>query len=105
MRMKTKFLICTLLILNIITFSSCGGGRKGQDKVSAVSSLPAAPYDIFESHSPSEEWQNTIVYITNTGMKCHQGYCRYLNQSKISVSFNELDLNKYSPCSVCNPPE
>jgi micrococcal nuclease len=48
--------------------------------------------------------QEVIVYITNTGAKYHQGWCRYLKKSKISISLENAKARGYDPCSVCNPP-
>lgn len=52
---------------------------------------------------PQTDNQCVTVYITRTGTKYHRDGCRYLSSSKIPVDLNELDLEKYSPCSVCKP--
>ncbi|MFC1489813.1 DNA/RNA non-specific endonuclease [Candidatus Latescibacterota bacterium] len=53
----------------------------------------------------SEDDQSTItVYVTNTGSKYHLSGCRYLSQSKISISLSNAKAQGYTPCSVCNPP-
>lgn len=44
------------------------------------------------------------VYITKTGTKYHVSSCRYLRESKISVSLSEARDRGYGPCSVCKPP-
>ena len=44
------------------------------------------------------------VYITRTGSKYHQGWCRYLSRSKIPISLSQAKAEGYEPCSVCNPP-
>jgi len=44
------------------------------------------------------------VYITKTGTKYHVSGCRYLSQSKISISLSEANDRGYTPCSVCKPP-
>jgi len=44
------------------------------------------------------------VYTTNTGHKYHNGYCRYLKQSKIAISLDEAKRRGLTACSVCNPP-
>lgn len=46
----------------------------------------------------------STVYVTKTGKKYHTATCKYLSQSKISISLQDAKL-KYTPCSVCNPPE
>jgi micrococcal nuclease len=44
------------------------------------------------------------VYVTRTGAKYHRGSCRYLSKSKIPISLEEAKT-RYSPCSVCSPPQ
>lgn len=46
--------------------------------------------------------KETTVYVTKTGSKYHKGSCRYLRQSKISISLSEAK-KYYDPCSVCKP--
>lgn len=43
-----------------------------------------------------------IVYVTKTGQKYHRAGCRHL-KSSIPMALGEAE-QKYSPCSVCNPP-
>lgn len=43
------------------------------------------------------------VYITRTGEKYHSSGCRYLRQSKISISKSEAQRQGYTPCKVCKP--
>jgi hypothetical protein len=47
--------------------------------------------------------KETTVYITKTGAKYHTSSCRYLSQSKISISKKEAISNGYSACKVCKP--
>jgi len=62
------------------------------------------PFESKETSSTQTEYnQNITVYITKTGVKYHRENCRYLNQSKISVSLDKLNTHTYSACSVCNP--
>lgn len=53
----------------------------------------------------AENLQGETVYITNTGTKYHRDGCRFLSKSKIAVLLEKIDVEKYAPCSVCNPPE
>lgn len=53
----------------------------------------------------AEDQQGETVYITNTGTKYHRDGCRFLSKSKIAVLLEQIDMEKYAPCSVCNPPE
>lgn len=43
------------------------------------------------------------VYITSTGDKYHQGYCRYLGKSSIAVSVSDAIAKGFKPCSDCSP--
>lgn len=47
----------------------------------------------------------TTVYITKTGEKYHADGCRYLAQSKISISLADAKARGYEPCKVCQPPQ
>lgn len=77
----------------------------------STSSQPHAPPSCFSSVEPdsptisaSTETQSLTVYVTRTGEKYHRDGCRYLKKSKTAVLLSELDPKKYSPCSVCQPP-
>jgi hypothetical protein len=48
--------------------------------------------------------QEAIVYVTKTGAKYHRAGCRYLSKSKIPMTLKEAQ-KKYTPCSVCKPPQ
>lgn len=54
------------------------------------------------STTDSSNKSERTVYITRTGSKYHASGCRYLRQSKISISLSEAQYN-YDACSVCNP--
>lgn len=47
--------------------------------------------------------KDVIVYITRTGEKYHRDNCRYLRQSKISISKKEATRQRYTACKVCTP--
>jgi micrococcal nuclease len=47
----------------------------------------------------------TTVYITKTGEKYHADGCRYLSQSKISISLADAKARGYEPCKGCQPPQ
>lgn len=47
--------------------------------------------------------KETTVYITKTGAKYHTSSCRYLSQSKISISKKEAISKGYTACKVCKP--
>lgn len=47
--------------------------------------------------------ENKIVYITNTGEKYHESFCRYLRHSKIETNLSQAIECGYTPCSVCQP--
>lgn len=48
--------------------------------------------------------ENTIVYITNTGVNYHRSNCRYVSHSKIPIRLGDAISRGYTPCSVCHPP-
>lgn len=75
-------------------------------KSTKISAQPNAPPDTSKSDSnPTiEENKSVMVYITKTGTKYHADGCRYLNKSGIPIELEDINTNKYSPCSVCNPP-
>lgn len=53
----------------------------------------------------SQQSQQIIVYITATGKKYHQEWCRYLDNSKIAITLEEAKKRGYEPCKACHPPE
>lgn len=55
-----------------------------------------------KNNFPTEN-QRITVYITRTGTKYHRDGCQHLNSSKFPIALNEIDTNKYTPCSVCKP--
>lgn len=57
-----------------------------------------------DSQVTTQENDDPIVYITNTGEKYHRDGCRFLDQSKIEKHLSEVQGN-YQPCGVCNPPQ
>jgi len=77
-----------------------------------VSHIPVPqPTDTYTNHTAdeseieSENIQSITVYITATGKKYHMDGHRYLSLTQIPVLLDEINTNKYSQCSVCNPPE
>ena len=46
---------------------------------------------------------SVTVYVTKTGEKYHRAGCRYLKKSSIPIDLESAKA-RYSPCSVCNPP-
>jgi competence protein ComEC len=55
------------------------------------------------SYKTDKKDNSQTVYVTETGTKYHLSGCRYLSNSSISISLSEA-RTKYSPCSVCKPP-
>ena len=64
----------------------------------------AANTDSESTDSDVQPESEQSVYRTTTGKKYHRDGCRYLKSSKIPISLTEAK-QKYSPCSVCNPPQ
>lgn len=48
--------------------------------------------------------KDETVYVTKSGKKYHREGCRYLSKSKIPMPLSEA-AKRYSPCSVCQPPQ
>ena len=49
------------------------------------------------------EPEGSIVYITRTGIRFHEGDCRYLRKSRIPILIEEAEGSGYTPCKVCKP--
>lgn len=54
--------------------------------------------------STSSGAEAQTVYITRSGKKYHDAYCRYLRQSKIEIQLKEAIARGYDACSACEPP-
>lgn len=46
---------------------------------------------------------SSTVYVTPSGKKFHKGGCRYIKNKKLTKYTRNEALEKYDPCSVCNP--
>jgi len=51
----------------------------------------------------SDEFDEIIVYITNTGTKYHRETCNSLRRSKIPVTLEQTIERGYEPCRNCKP--
>ena len=72
--------------------------------VSAAGAL-ATPQVVKGSETQStEQTEEVTVYITRSGAKYHRAGCRYLRKSTISISLKDA-RGRYTPCSVCSPPQ
>lgn len=85
-------------------------GTKYYFKVRAVSGAQKSKFSstrsITTTHKPvaktTKAAQNSeTVYVTETGEKYHRSGCRYLSDSKISISLSSAKSSGYTPCSVC----
>lgn len=56
-----------------------------------------------EVAAQTQESNDPIVYITNTGSKYHSAGCRTLKKSQIEKKLSEV-IGAYEPCGICNPP-
>jgi micrococcal nuclease len=68
-----------------------------------AAAAPVVPQAPAPQQQPQTKEQT--VYITKTGKKYHRANCRYLSRSKIPTSLKDAKANRYTPCSVCNPPQ
>lgn len=88
----------------------CNGENITVQNIDTLAQPNAPPTDTAEEAeeqqtTESKAVQSETVYITKTGTKYHRDGCRFLSKSKIAVLLEEIDMEKYTPCSVCNPPE
>jgi methylphosphotriester-DNA--protein-cysteine methyltransferase len=51
----------------------------------------------------SDEFEEIIVYITNTGTKYHRETCNSLRRSKIPITLEQAIERGYEPCRNCKP--
>jgi len=49
------------------------------------------------------EPRGDTVFITRTGIRYHEGNCRYLRKSRIPIYLSEAEEKGYTPCKVCKP--
>ena len=49
------------------------------------------------------EFEEIIVYITNTGTKYHRETCNSLRRSKIPITLEQAIERGYEPCGNCKP--
>lgn len=49
------------------------------------------------------EPEGNIVFITRTGIRYHNGSCRYLRKSRIPINIEGAKAEGYTPCKVCKP--
>jgi len=45
------------------------------------------------------------IYVTKTGKKYHLGTCSSLSKSKIAITLKNAKAQRYTPCSICKPPQ
>lgn len=79
-----------------------GKGLWGETAVEASESKASSP--AIQAAPTAKENDDVTVYITRTGAKYHRAGCRYLSKSQIPISLKDAKA-RYSPCSVCNPPQ
>ncbi len=65
--------------------------------------IPPVGSSFADSHTHVIQSKDVTVYITKTGEKYHRDDCRYLRQSKISISKNDAIRQGYTACKVCKP--
>lgn len=79
-----------------------GKGLWGETAVEASDSEASSP--AIQAAPTVGEHDDVTVYVTRTGAKYHRAGCRYLSKSQIPISLKDAKA-RYSPCSVCNPPQ
>ncbi|MGB8225588.1 MAG: thermonuclease family protein [Sedimentisphaerales bacterium] len=79
------------------------GKQDEPNKQDTKPSSVAAP--AVRSDNPQEPGNDdVIVYVTKSGTKYHRQGCRFLSKSSIPMKLKEAK-GKYSPCSICKPPQ
>lgn len=79
--------------------------QPAQQAPQPVTAAPdAVPPAVAKPQAQPSAAGEVTVYITKTGAKYHSSGCRYLAKSSIPISLKEAKA-RYSPCSVCNPPQ
>ena len=77
-----------------------------------VDVLPVAPWDfrhpVLDANVIARENaagpDEVTVYVTRTGTKYHRSGCRFLSKSSIPTPLSQAKP-RFSPCSVCKPPQ
>ena len=78
----------------------------GGESPTTKPAMPTSPVTAVPVVAPPAKMDagDVIVYVTRTGAKYHRASCRYLAKSSIPMPLKEAK-QRYTPCSVCNPPE
>lgn len=53
--------------------------------------------------SDGVDFDEKMVYITNTGIRYHRGDCFHLRKSKYGINLKEAVSRGYTPCKNCKP--
>jgi hypothetical protein len=80
-----------LLSLVVLSSTKCNHDKTSTPPGTTTTTTPAAA-------------AVATVYITTTGTKYHNGNCRSVKKSKISISLPDAVAKGYEPCGVCHPP-
>lgn len=81
-----------------------GGGKASGTGVPSPTPASASSRWAERQSTGATEPEEETVYVTRTGSKYHRLSCRYLRQSRITISLKEAKQS-YTPCSVCKPPQ
>ena len=111
-RVRALILKAAILILLLcLLITGCAGdagtidsSRHIAQQQAITGTLEIARLDTEKNNSAIQARKRSItVYVTETGKKWHRENCRYLNRSRIAKDL-ETVRDRYTPCSVCNPP-
>jgi hypothetical protein len=73
----------------------------------STDSKPDGKSSVIQSENKTKKnipGKGVTVYVTKSGKKYHRAGCRSLSKSKIPISLEDAK-GRYTPCSVCNPPQ
>lgn len=85
--------------------SQSNSSNNNSNRQNTQNTQPAVVQPAPKTQQASNQNNELIVYVTNTGKKYHMAGCRYLKRSQISIKLKDAKAEGYEPCSVCNPPQ
>jgi hypothetical protein len=92
-----------IILLALLT--ACSPQKSSTRTPSDTTGVQAVSSDTASETSASKEQKECTVYVTRTGKRYHQGWCRSLSQSKIPMTRTEAIQRGYTPCKLCGGSE
>jgi len=92
--------IAFVIISLILAF--CYNTNKSVPVAVSVTPIISEPETKPKAYAVTDNISST-VYVTPSGKKFHKEGCRYIKNKKLTEYTRNEALEKYDPCSVCNP--